>query len=132
MDANSRLKLSAKYFVLPVLFALIVATYVMVTGQHNQASWLGLVISGVLFYGAPYLLLGVLMLLFQASSRVIHAGFIGIALALLWIASLWLLPADPSGLPIQWLGYWPLAMVMGLVFCGGQVLISKLARSLED
>ncbi|MFO6425054.1 hypothetical protein [Motilimonas sp. KMU-193] len=117
-----------KYFAIPVLFALVVAAYVMVSGKHNQASWLGLVIYDVLFYGAPYFLHSVLMWLFKAASQVIHAGFIGISLALLWIASLWLLPSDPSGLPIQWMGYWPLAVVMGLLFMGGQMLLTKLKR----
>ena len=44
-------------------------------------------------------------------------------LALLLIASLWLLPPDRSGLPIQWLLYWPLALILQIVIGGATAII---------
>lgn len=123
------MKLIARYLTIPVVFGLLVASYAMITGKHNQANFFGLFIYGVLFYGAPYFLHAVLVALFKASSQIIHAGFIGISLALALIASIWLLPPDPSGLPIQWMGYWPLAVILGLIFTGGSVAISKYKNS---
>ena len=47
------------------------------------------------------------------------AGFIASFIALMAIASLWLGPQDPSGLPLQWMLYWPLAIVLQLAIAGG-------------
>jgi hypothetical protein len=117
--------LIARYLTIPVLFSLLVACYAMVTGKQNQAEWLGLFLYGVLFYGAPFFVLAFFAWLLKASNNIVHAGFIGVSLSLLLIAGLWLLPPDPSGLPIQWMGYWPLSAVLGLVLVGGSFVLAK-------
>jgi len=123
------MKLINSYLAIPVTFGLLVTSYALVTGEPNQADSLGLFIYGVLFYGAPYFLHGIFMAVFKGSSQIIHAGFIGISLALVIIAGMWLLPPDPSGLPIQWMAYWPLSVILGLIFIGGSVAISKYKNS---
>jgi len=70
------------------------------------------VLGGYLFYAAPYLLWAVVAGLASFSNAVWHAGFIASSIALAAIAMLWLSPGDPSGLPIQWMLYWPLAIVL--------------------
>ncbi|QSX38422.1 hypothetical protein [Shewanella sedimentimangrovi] len=123
------MKLIPKYLTIPIIFGLLVAGYALITGNENQASFIGLFIYGVLFYGAPYFLHSMFMVLFKASNQAIHAGFIGITLALVLISSMWLLPQDPSGLPIQWMGYWPLSVILGLVFIGGSIAVRKYKNS---
>jgi hypothetical protein len=76
------------------------------------------VLGGYLFYAAPHLLWAVVSSLAKFSSAVWHAGFIASSVALVAIASLWLAPSDPSGLPMQWLLYWPLAIVLQLSVAG--------------
>lgn len=73
------------------------------------------VLGGYLFYAAPQLLWVVVAALGRFSNAVWHAGFIASSAALRIIAILWLFPSDPSGLPIQWLLYWPLAIVLQIV-----------------
>jgi len=77
------------------------------------------VIESYLFYAAPYLVWTVVATLAKASRPVWHAGFIASFIALMAIASLWLGPQDRSGLPLQWMLYWPLAIVLQLVIAGG-------------
>jgi membrane-bound ClpP family serine protease len=92
-------------------------------------NFFGLLLYGLSFYGAPYFLLALLTWLLKASNLTIHLGFIGITLVLLFIASLWLLPPDPSGLPIQWMGYWPLSVILCLILMGGGVAFTKYKNS---
>ena len=78
------------------------------------------VLEGYLFNGAPHLFWAVIATLASASRAVWHAGcFIASSIALTAIASLWLGPQDRSGLPLQWMLYWPLAVVLQLVIVGG-------------
>jgi hypothetical protein len=72
-------------------------------------------VGGLLFYSAPHLFWLVIMLTFGFSKAVSHAGFIACSSALMVICSFWLLPGDPSGLPIQWMLYWPLTVVLMVV-----------------
>ena len=123
------MKLLARYLTIPLLFSLLVTSYAMITGKHNQANYFGLLLYGVLFYGAPYFLLALFFWLLKASNKIVHAGFIGVSLALFIIASLWLLPPDPSGLPIQWMGYWPLSIFLGFVLIGGTIAYTKYKNS---
>ena len=84
------------------------------------------VIGGYLFYAAPYLLWAVVVALAKPSVAVWHAGFVASSIALAAIASLWLGPRDPSGLPIQWMLYWPLAIVLQLVMAGGTAIYRRI------
>ena len=83
---------------------------------------------GFLYYGARFLLWAIVVKLFKTSNRVAHTGFIFVIVSLLAIASLWLVPPDPSGLPMQWLLYWPLAAIL-LILGPGCVAIYKNSKS---
>lgn len=68
------------------------------------------VLWGFLFYAAPHLLWAVIAAVGKFSVPVWHSGFIASSIALLAVAAFWLGPSDSSGLPIQWMLYWPLAI----------------------
>lgn len=87
------------------------------------------VLGGYLFYAAPHLLWAVVAALAKASRAVWHAGFIASSIALAAIASLWLGPQDPSGLPLQWMLYWPLAIVLQLVIAGGTAVYRRARKT---
>jgi hypothetical protein len=83
------------------------------------------VIGGYLFYAAPHLLWAVVATVAKCSAAVWHAGFIASSIALALVASLWLGSGDPSGLPLQWMLYWPLAIVLQLVIAGGTAIYRR-------
>lgn len=87
------------------------------------------VLGGYLFYAAPYLLWAVMAAAAQASRAVWNAGFIASSIALSAIASLWLVLPDPSDLPLQWMLYWPLAIVLQLVMAGGTAVYCLVKKS---
>ncbi len=87
------------------------------------------VISGYLFYAAPHLLWAVVAALAKCSGAVWHAGFIASSIALAIIESLWLGPRDPSGLPIQWMLYWPMAVVLQVVIAGGTAIYRQAKKT---
>jgi len=84
------------------------------------------VLGGYLFYAAPHLLWAVIAAVAKPSHAVWHAGFIASSIALAAIASLWLGPPDPSGLPLQWMLYWPLAILLQLVMVGGTAVYCRV------
>lgn len=86
------------------------------------------VFSGYLFYAAPHLLWAVVAAVTRPSRAVWHAGFIASSIALAAIASLWLGPQDRSGLPLQWMLYWPLAIVLQLVIVGGTAIYCRVSK----
>jgi hypothetical protein len=85
------------------------------------------VLGGYLFYAAPYLLWVIVGALAKFSSTVWHAGFIASTTALAIISAFWFFPGDPSGLPMQWLLYWPLAVVLQIVVAGLTALYRRLS-----
>ena len=86
-------------------------------------------LGGYLFYAAPHLLWAVIAALAKFSGTVWHAGFVASSIALAVIASFWLGPREPSGLPIQWMLYWPLAAILQLVIAGGTVIYCRAKRT---
>ncbi len=76
-----------------------------------------------LFYAAPHLWWLAISKLFACSNALLHAGFVAASLALAAICSVWFFPPDPSGLPLQWMLYWPLAIAL-------QVILGVVIRSL--
>lgn len=80
------------------------------------------VLGGYLFYAAPHFLWAVIAATAQFSSAVRHAGLIASSVALAMIASFWLGPQDSSGLPLQWMAYWPLALVLQLVMASSTAI----------
>src|SRR5206468_2132312 len=76
------------------------------------------VLGGYLFYAAPHLLWVVVAALARFSNALWHAGLGAASMAMVAIAVLWFFPGDRSGLPLQWLLYWPLAVVLQIVLAG--------------
>lgn len=87
------------------------------------------VLGGYLFYAAPHLLWTAVSTLAKFSGAVWHAGFVASSIALAAIASLWIGPRDPSGLPLQWMLYWPLAVVLQLVIAGGTAIYRRAKKT---
>lgn len=87
------------------------------------------VLGGYLFYAAPHLLWAVVATLANFSRPVWHAGFVASSVALAAIAGLWIGPRDPSGLPLQWMLYWPLAVVLQLVVGGGTATYCRAKKT---
>lgn len=73
------------------------------------------VLGGSLFYAAPHILWAGLVLLLKPTRAVGHAGFVVCTVSLLAITALSFVGRDPSGLPLQWLVYWPLAGLLLLL-----------------
>ena len=88
----------------------------MIKRGFSAESVIPLLFGGTLFYLAPHLLWSLITLIAKFSEVVTHAGFIGSTVALVLIASMWFLPPDPSGLPMQWMLYWPLAVALQIGF----------------
>ncbi|MGP9497127.1 hypothetical protein ACT3RM_18180, partial [Pseudoalteromonas sp. AOP7-A1-14] len=117
------------YLVIPILFSFAVTCYVLFNGFHNQASFFGLMVYGLIFYGAPFFILALLFVLTKARNLVVHFGFSGATLSLTTIALMWLLPSDSSGLPIQWTAYWPLSLILIICLTGVGVALTKTKKS---
>lgn len=81
---------------------------------------------GFLFYAAPYLLWAFIVASAKPSNAVAHSGFIANTVALLLIASFWFFPGDPSGLPMQWMLYWPLALILLIVVAGSTAAFIRI------
>jgi hypothetical protein len=65
----------------------------------------------------------------KLSNIIAHAGFIASTVALGVVASLWFFPGDPSGLPLQWMFYWPLASVLLVVAASGTAVYIRFSAS---
>jgi len=83
------------------------------------------VLGGYLFYAAPHLLWATIAALARFSSVMWHAGFIASSIALVVISAFWFFPRDPSGLPIQWMLYWPLAVALQVVVAGLTAIVHR-------
>ena len=83
------------------------------------------VLWGFLFYAAPHILWTVIAAVGKFSAPVWHSGYIASSIALVAVAAFWLGPGDSSGLPIQWMLYWPLAIVLMAVLPSVVSLILK-------
>lgn len=105
--------------------ALGVYATVLMREPFSLGSFSNYVVLGYLFYAAPHLAWAVVAGLCGLSKVVWHAGFGAASIALLVIACFWLGPRDPSGLPMQWVWYWPLAIVLQLVSAMGIALYRR-------
>jgi len=115
-----KLKTIIAHIGVPAVFAACVFIYAIINSEPFSLEILASVLfGGFLFYAAPYLLWAVIVAITKASNLVAHVGFISITISLLSIASFWFSPGDPSGLPMQWLLYWPLAIILFIFVAGG-------------
>jgi hypothetical protein len=86
------------------------------------------VVVGYFFYAAPHIVWAFAATFAKASRVVWHEGFIASSVALGVIAGFWLGPQDPSGLPLQWMLYWPLSAVLQLAIAGGAAVYRRAKR----
>jgi hypothetical protein len=101
------------YISVPALWAL----YGLVLGLRREpltlealASYL---VGGYVFYAVPYIAWAIIAAVIKPIIWAWHAGFIAASSALVLISALSLLGRhDPSGLPYEWLIYWPLAGIL--------------------
>lgn len=104
------------HFCVPALCALIGLYFALRREPLSGEMLLTHLGGGFLFYAAPHLAWAVAGATAKPTLLAWHAGFVASSCALLFIGamSIWG-PRDPSGLPYQWLFYWPLAGIL-LVF----------------
>jgi hypothetical protein len=105
----------AAHLCVPVLIA--AGTFAVAVSREpfDSDMFVVYVLWGFLFYAAPHLLWAVIAAVGKFSDPVLHSGFIATTIALLAVAAFWLGAQDRSGLPIQWMLYWPLAAVLMVV-----------------
>ena len=122
------MKIALRYITLPIFLALSIAAYSMVKELEVSEILIQLLYGG-LFYCAPFLAFALLHISLKLPKIVAHSGYIAASLSLVAISSLWLLPPDPSGLPIQWMAYWPLSIILIVIFVGGSFAYRKFSNS---
>jgi len=110
---------------IPAIFAVGMFVYALGRESFSLEMLASVLFGGFLFYAAPYLLWMVIVAVAKPSNLVAHSGFIASTLALALIASLWFFPPDPSGLPMQWILYWPLAIILLVVVPGGATVFLR-------
>jgi hypothetical protein len=115
----------AAYLGLPALLTL--GTFVVALRREafGLEMFAATVLGGYFYYAAPHLLWVFIAALARFSNALWHAGLIAASVALAAIAAMWFGPGDPSGLPMQWLLYWPLAVVLQVVLAGVIVLYRR-------
>ena len=123
------MKLAINYIAIPILLAIGVSIFSFLKNESDLFSSLSLFLYGSLFYGAPYFIWAFVHFVAKPSGLIVHAGYIGATVALVYIASPWLLPPDPSGLPIQWMAYWPFAVVFMAITVSSAFFFNKWRNS---
>lgn len=126
---NRRTALVA-HLCIPILVTLVTSAVGIIREPFAIDVFLTFLMGGFLFYTGPHLLWGIVASVGAFSKVVWHAGFIASTVALLATSAFWLGPRDTSGLPMQWILYWPLALTLMLVLPAIVSLISrkKLAK----
>ena len=114
---------------IPAVFAVGVFLYALGRESFSLEMLASVLIGGFLFYAAPYLLWAVIVAVGKPSNVVAHSGFMASTLALAFIASLWFFPPDPSGLPMQWMLYWPLAIILLIFVAGGTAIYVRTKQA---
>jgi len=113
------------YLCFPALLALGTLALALRHEPFGTQMFMAYVVAGFLFYAAPHLLWTVVAALGKFSRAVWHAGLVAASITLAVIAALSLVEPDPSGLPMQWLLYWPLALVLQVVLAGAIALYRR-------
>lgn len=104
------------HLLLPASFALAGLVLALRREPLSGEILLSHLLGGGLFYAAPHLLWAAVSSAMRPARIAWHAGFAVSSLALVAVSTLSALGSqDPSGLPYQWLVYWPLAGGMLLV-----------------
>lgn len=114
------------HFSVPLLFALVALLLSLRREPLSVELVATHLVWGLLFYAAPHSLWAVLCAAVRPKLLVWHAGFVSSSCALLLIGALSVWgPRDPSGLPYQWLVYWPLAGLLLAVVVVGWLLAGR-------
>ena len=96
----------------PALLTVAVSLFAIRRESFDALGFTTFAFGSFLFYAAPHLLWLVIAKLLGYTTALVQSGLAAASLALAVIYSAWLFPADPSGLPLQWMLYWPLAIVL--------------------
>lgn len=110
---------------IPALLTLVTLVVALRREPFGLEMFATVVLGGYFFYAAPHLLWVVVSALAKFSTALWHAGLIAASIAMGAIATLSLFPGDPSGLPLQWFLYWPLAVVLQIVLAGVTALYRR-------
>lgn len=124
-----KLKIILAYLSLPILWML----FTLIVGARQNGLDIEILyaaaMSGI-FYFLPFLLWIAIARFSNLSHLYWHAGLVAASVSLTAIIVLSVLgPNDPSGLPYEWLLYWPLAVVLQITFIGS-VLLYKFSKKL--
>jgi len=111
-------KIIISHIGVPVVFAVCVFIYAINREPISLNMLVSVLFGGGLFYAAPHILWAIIVAIGKLSNIVAHAGFIASTIAMFLIASVWFFPGDPSGLPMQWMVYWPLAFGLQIIVAG--------------
>jgi hypothetical protein len=83
----------------------------------------------IVFYPGPYLWWVGLCKLKSLRARYWHAGLIAASCALATCLVAPYFGRDPSGLPYHWFFYWPLAILLQILFAAGVRVVSGLTHT---
>ena len=96
----------------PALFAAFGFVVALQREHGATEAFVVVLLGGYLFYAAPHLLWAGLCASVRPSLPAWHAGFFLASAVLAFLGAVSFVSHDPSGLPVQWLLYWPLAGAM--------------------
>jgi hypothetical protein len=119
------MRVALSYISIPLIFAVGVTTYAAKIKPLELLPLMELFGFGALFYCTPFFFMAFIQFCLKPASPVIHSGYLGASLSLVLIASLWFFPSDQSGLPVQWMAYWPLASLLIITFAGVSFVFCK-------
>jgi len=117
------------HLLFPIFFTVVVTLYGASKNTFSVCDSFVAFLGGILFYGAPYFVWAIFHVLSKPKISVVHAGYVGATVSLVVISSFWFFPSDRSGLPLQWVAYWPLALVLIVFFAGTIHLLSRNKNS---
>lgn len=118
------------YLAAPALMTLVGLGLALTREPISVEMLWAVVVEAFLFYAAPYLLWLFISAMVQFSLPVRHAGLIGCSITLVSLAVLPLIfGGDPSGLPMHWLLYWPMAAVLAVTGAIATAVYTRLRGS---
>ena len=114
------------YLSIPAALAVGVFVYALYKEPFSVEMMSSVLFGVFLFYASPFIVWAIVVAAAKPSNVVAHSGFIASIISLTLVASFWFLPPDPSGLPLQWMLYWPLSMILLIVIPGGTVAYKRI------
>jgi hypothetical protein len=126
-----KLKSVVAHLCVPGLLAVGVFFVALGRESFGMEMFAATLIGGYLFYAAPHLWWTLIAGLGHFSDATWHMGYVASSTSLAAIATFWFFPRDPSGLPMQWLIYWPLAIILQLVAAGLTAIFSGVKTPID-